>query len=447
MISRLVVPFLCGMALFAGSLGAVTIEERAYSETLRPFRGETARGVDATTLTGKVMCGYQGWFRCEGDGSAMRWHHYGQGGRFEPGACGIEFWPDVSELKAEERYPTSFQHADGSTAHVFSSTNGATVRRHFEWMRQYGIDGVFVQRFLSIARSPTTARSANRVLAHCHDAANESGRAWALMYDLTGIKADEFELLKEDWRMISKYLWTPAQRRDKAYLHHGGKPVIALWGLGFNDRAAMLEQWADLIEFFKNDRQHGGCTVMVGVPTYWRTLERDTIRDAKLHEVITKAHIVSPWTVGRFGTPEAAAKHYREVVPGDRRWCDERKLEHLPVVFPGFSWHNLMLGRGKEAKLDQIPRLGGRFLWSQCAAAVRAESRMLYVAMFDEMDEGTAIFKCTNTPPVGRSPFLTYENLPSDHYLWLTGQAGRMLRKEIEWTEKLPARKEDAAKP
>ena len=32
--------------------------------------------VDAKTLTGKVMYGYQGWFNCEGDGADLGWTHW-----------------------------------------------------------------------------------------------------------------------------------------------------------------------------------------------------------------------------------------------------------------------------------------------------------------------------------------------------------------------------------
>ena len=70
---------------------------------------------------------------------------------------------------------------------------------------------------------------------------------------------------------------------------------------------------------------------------------------------------------------------------------------------------------------------------------------MIYVAMFDEIDEGTAIFKCDPNPPVGNSPFLKYydeqgNSLPSDHYLWITGQGERMLRQEIPLTGIIPTR-------
>jgi hypothetical protein len=70
---------------------------------------------------------------------------------------------------------------------------------------------------------------------------------------------------------------------------------------------------------------------------------------------------------------------------------------------------------------------------------------MLYVAMFDEVDEATAIFKATNEPPTSDGVrFLTYEGLPSDHYLWLTGQAARVIRDELPATDEPPARTDPA---
>jgi len=115
-------------------------------------------------------------------------------------------------------------------------------------------------------------------------------------------------------------------------------------------------------------------------------------------------------------------------------WCRARGLEYMPVVFPGFSWHNMK----PESPLGMIPRRGGEFLWAQYAAATKAGATMIYQAMFDEVDEGTAIFKCTNDPPVGASKFLAYEGLPSDHYLRLVGLAARMLRSRTPMPERMP---------
>jgi hypothetical protein len=126
----------------------------------------------------------------------------------------------------------------------------------------------------------------------------------------------------------------------------------------------------------------------------------------------------------------------------DLEWCRDNHKEYLPVAFPGFSWHN----QRPASRLDEIPRLKGRFLWKQYVEAKKAGATMLYQAMFDEMDEGTAIFKCTNDPPVGESRFLTLEGLPSDHYLWLTNMGRRLLSNEIEITEELPQRTRETDK-
>lgn len=67
---------------------------------------------------------------------------------------------------------------------------------------------------------------------------------------------------------------------------------------------------------------------------------------------------------------------------------------------------------------------------------------MLYVAMFDEIDEGTAIMKCAHKVPVGKSVFVPIEKeVPTDHYLWLTHQAAKILRGETPFSKTLPERK------
>jgi len=386
------------------------------------------------SLHGRVWCGYQGWFRCEGDGAGIGWHHYAVGGKFEPGHSHIEAWPDISELTPEERFATKFRHADGRVAEVFSSVHPQTVRRHFRWMREHGIDGVFLQRFAAPARNPKFRASMDQVLANCRESAAAEGRKWALMYDMSGLKPGDFASVEADWtRLMETKALDPS---EKAYLRPHHRPLVALWGLGFNDRPPALVEWERLIRFFKDK----GWAVMLGVPDGWRDLNRDAIGDRRLHDLIALADVVSPWAVGRIRTPEDAVARGAARLAPDLAWCRQRELDYLPVVFPGFSWRNLQLSRGRDEPFDAIPRLGGRFLWSQVTAARRAGAAALYVAMFDEMDEGTAVFKLTADPPVGASRFLAEPEVPSDHYLWLCGQAGRLLRGEIEARDSLPQR-------
>jgi hypothetical protein len=344
----------------------------------------------------------------------------------------------VSDLEENEKYATPFRHQDGRVAVVFSSHHPKTVGRHFQWMEQYGIDGVFVQRFAVETTQPKDLRHCNTVLANCREGANRYGRCYAVMYDLSGLPADGTRRVIEDWKLLVDRMKIGKDPKDVCYLRHGGKPVVAVWGIGFSDgRKYNLAECEKLVDFLKNDKDYGGCTVMLGVPTSWRTLDRDSIKDPALHQILGKADIISPWTVGRYRSLQGVADHAKQRWKPDVEWCKDRGKEYLPVVFPGFSWHNL---RPKSA-LDEIPRSKGRFLWKQFGEAKKAGAAMIYVAMFDEMDEGTAIFKCTNDPPVGASSFLTLEGMPSDHYLWLTGLGGKLLRGEIEATEEVPARK------
>ncbi len=111
-------------------------------------------------------------------------------------------------------------------------------------------------------------------------------------------------------------------------------------------------------------------------------------------------------------------------LPEDVKWCKENKIDYVPLVFPGFSWGNL---KRNTQLYNQIPRMKGEFLWKQVASAKAAGAASLYVAMFDEIDEGTAIFKCAEEgklPLFGEKKFVGIEKgLGSDYYLWLVGQA------------------------
>jgi len=134
---------------------------------------------------------------------------------------------------------------------------------------------------------------------------------------------------------------------------------------------------------------------------------------------------------------------YRDLIIGDIQWCNDHKIDYVPCVYPGFSWHNLSRFEFPDdiKPVASIPRQGGRFYWQQITTALSAGAQMLYVAMFDEVNEGTAIFKCTDTPPVSDiAKFSGLDGKPSDHYLWLTGEAAKTLRNEKPLKKSLPIR-------
>jgi hypothetical protein len=397
---------------------------------------------------GLVMAGYQGWFRAPGDGAPSNsFVHYGRQGKFEEGNATVDVWPDVSEY--EKIYKTSFKNVDGSVAHVFSSLDKSTTDLHFKWMKDYGIDGVFMQRFFDVTRQyKNTEKTQDIILKNAMEAAMKYDRAIAVMYDLSGMKGrgEDCSSVIEDWKMLVDRLKITSNS-EQNYLFHNGKPLVAIWGLGFPDRPYDIREIGvnRLIDFLKNDPIYGGCAIMLGVPTYFRELNKDCVPDPYLHELIRSVDIVLPWMVQRF-TPlvHNITDHYRDHILDDIVWAKANQVDYVPIVYPGFSWHNLSFGAPGLAKYTAygaIPRLRGQFYWDLIHTAIQAGASMLYVAMFDEIDEGTAIFKIADTPPAGRTTkFVGNDGMPSDHYLFLTGKAAQMLRKEISLVETMPVR-------
>lgn len=388
---------------------------------------ESMSRVRFKSIRNLVMAGYQGWFNTPEDGAGLGWKHFEKEKEFKPGKCTIDLWPDVSEY--EKTYETAFKLPDETPAKVFSSYDASTTDLHFKWMKQYGIDGVFMQRFVVSIRNQKGKDNYNKILNNAVLSAEKYDRAICLMYDLSGMEAGEEDILIRDWKeLCEKYKLV--SRNNNHYVYHHGKPLVAVWGIGFNDRRKYgYEQVKKIIDFLKSE----GCSILVGVPTHWRTLTIDAVSDTRLLELVKQADIVHPWLVGRFDNN--TYEPYRKSIEEDIKWCKANGKDYIPVLFPGFSWHNMK----KDAPQNMIPRLGGRFFWQQVKGAVDAGAESLYLAMFDEIDEGTAFFKCTNTPPVGESSFITYEGEAPDHYLWLAGEAAKYLRGELR-SSRMPVR-------
>jgi hypothetical protein len=398
--------------LLAGGISVVALRHSfALGREAAEGRGTP---VDATTLRHKVMCGYQGWFRCPGDGTGDGWLHWSRDqDRLTAGSVTFEMWPDLAGFTAGEKFPVpGFSHPDGSQAYLFSSAHPLTVQRHFDWMQQAGIDGIYLQRFLVNLRM----KSFDTVLANVRASAAKTGRAYALCYDLSGYRKERiYDTLVHDWqRLVDEFKVT----QDERYLHHRGKPVLVVWGL-FSDRFEP-ELAHRILDFFQADERYG-VTLVGGCQWYWRTE-----KNAEWARAFRRLNVISPWNVGNYmtvaGQREAETNYWRDDLAAAKR----AGAEYMPVIYPGFAWTNL---QGKGSERVTAKRLGGEFYSRQFATVRELGIEQAYVAMFDEVDEATAILPVSNSPPT-QAHFATYEDLPTDRYLQLTAAGAKLLRGE-----------------
>jgi len=307
-------------------------------------------------------------------------------------------------------------------------------------MKEYGLDGVLMQRFVTTMAAKRS--SGDVVLKNVLAAAQEHGRVFAIEYDVTGFSPETFfEVMREDWKYLVEELKVTAHPR---YLRHKGKPLLSVWGMGLEEsRHPPREPGAarSVVEWFKSEAPaHLRVTYMGGVPSRWRTLTADAQKDPGWNEVYAMMDVIQPWTVGRY-RDEAGADRWRdEFLKPDIGLARERGQDYMPVIFPGFSWANLK----KDAKPNQIPRQGGRFIWRQAVNARQSGAAMLKIAMFDEVNEGTAVFKLAARPEDApeQGYWLTLDadgqTLPSDWYLRLSGEITRIFHGDAAPRSTLP---------
>ena len=456
---------------------------------------------------GLVMCGYQGWHGTPGDGCphnpAEGWPHYASVAMhpfiFEPGVLrnNIDFWPDVSEYPCTYKAPDGFVLPDGSTPRLYSSYDESTVDLHFRWMKEYGIDGVFMQRFVSQIADPNAIPHSDKVLQSAMTASNVHARAISIMYDMVGMNQEingqipgPEAILADASALLAKYKLNDRSKGQRYYLYHNGKPLIGLVSVGQASAPYTVAQAQAVVDGL----QEMGFSIMLGVPAFWREPGKgDCVQDDKLAALIKDVDIIMPWLVGVYdykgevtGTTNGSFNNYWTqrmegqkfgsivIKDGDYIKAEQLGVEYCPLVFPGFSDKNM------HPNNQVYKRYGGDFYWQQIYKNLNKGAKMLYVAMFDEIDEGTAIYKCLRQSEVPSNTYssdyyviynngvysrsntavsvsgdgnwckkaselgITFngieDNLDSDYYLWLTGQASKILKGQATLTQNKPTR-------
>ena len=396
-------------ATVAGSAAA------AASSWSSPARAASAPG----DVVGKITVGYQGWFACIGDGAPINgWWHWSQNWSQPPSPSNnaIKAWPDMRP------YSTGYQTAyaslgNGQPATLFSSYDQQTVNTHFQWMQQNGCDTAALQRFNPNGSEGPTR---NAMAAKVRSAAEAYGRKFYVMYDVSGWTNMQSEI-KTDWTTTMSALTS-----SPAYARQNGRPVVGIWGFGFNDANHPWSAPAclDVISWFKGQ----GCYVMGGVPTYWRTGVSDS-RPGYLG-VYHAFSMLSPWMVGRIGTAADSDSFYANVNGPDQADCNANGIDYQPCVLPG--------------DLSARQRAHGDFMWRQFYNMVRVGAQGIYISMFDEYGEGNQIAETAPDPsmvPANSGLLALNEDgtaCSSDYYLRLTADGGKMLKGQIPLTATRP---------
>jgi hypothetical protein len=377
---------------------------------LKPYVGLTKEHVDRTTLNHKLMVGYQGWFRAPNDLDDRGWVHWCREGVMIPENFTVDQWPDLSEFAPDELFRAGeVQTGSGQPAFLFSSTTRETVRRHFRWMRQYNIDGVFLARFVHPDSSGAYGHP-EWVLNHVREAANLEGRIWAISYDISAFGSDPrlYDVITADWKWLVDVVGI---RRDARYAYEATEPVVQVWGLPFPDRNVPKATADKIVDFLKNDPVYGGNYVIGGIPWSWSNM-------TDWHDHFRKYDGVQVWM------PE---NNQISSYSLDQQRFQNWGIDYFAHVWPGFSWANLQRLTGTA---QYTPRNGGAFFWQKIHEALSGGATRLIVGMFDEYDEGTAIMPMSDdppNPPPSWGRFVTNDGRPSDWWLRLTGGARESL--------------------
>ncbi|KAL7935899.1 hypothetical protein V8C35DRAFT_333677 [Trichoderma chlorosporum] len=382
----------------------------ASSHNSHPHPPRAAAAIDASTIQGKWLYGYQGWFRKPGTGVNNHWSADGN----TPGPSNIEidFIPDVTGYPSNCLFNTELTLPNGQPAQFYDSTCEGVVDLHFKWMQQYGIDGVIVQRFIQSVSDQSFITILNQVQA----AAEKYGRGFIVEYDVSGADSSQGSVatavLNDYNSQIKPYT------SSSAYIHQDGKPVTMVFGIGFQGMKTSASDSVNIATQLHN----AGLYVGFGVPEQWAG---DVNSNSGFVQAYKAADFISPWTVGGYSAAGYQGFHTSTQVP-DSQLLQSLGKKYAPVIFPGTSAYHINGGTNPSA-FDYFPRDNGTFFSNQADALTSMAIKPLFIfnAMFDEVNEGTQSMPAlkVNQLPTNQKFVGVDNDFPNtSYYLALGGQ-------------------------
>jgi hypothetical protein len=182
-----------------------------------------------------IICGYQGWFTWPDDGAPInKWKHWFSSD-IDPSVSNlaVDMYPSMDEYDPSDLKESNMLMKDGTKAKFFSAARPNVVLKHFQWMRDYGIAGVFQMRFMENLMTNANNREwKTMILRNVKAAAEQTGRVFAVSYNLAGssITNSVLDDIKTDWMNLVD---TEKITASSQYMKHNGLPVLRIYGIGF----------------------------------------------------------------------------------------------------------------------------------------------------------------------------------------------------------------------
>ncbi|KAI4175596.1 MAG: hypothetical protein LQ343_001587 [Gyalolechia ehrenbergii] len=372
----------------------------------------SSNAVDASHLEGKVLFGYQGFFRRPGQGNDHWMIKYGEvPGPSTPGDVQFDTFPAVEQYPEECLFTTNFILPDNSKARLFESNCTGVVDTHFRWMQENSIDGILVQRFYG----QFDDESFLQLLDQIRTAAEKYGRSFAVEYDLSPIQSTDFsnvvpELLDDYANHIAPLM------TSSAYLHQDGRPVLELWGFGVDKKKLYAADCATIFHAMRSANPNP--YVVLGVQWDWAF---DRTQDPDYYNVYLQADVIQPWAVGPYNDPSSYEGFYQRTSISDKALTDQLGIKYAPSITPGGSASN-RAGKGEPFG----NRYNGTFFEAQLKHMLDLKPFFVFGAMFDEFPESTQVIATLTydeVPPAANTGFWGLDNgMDHNYYLQLAGR-------------------------